>query len=67
VVTDGTVRYGDDPGIGPDSAWADVVGAHGDDVISGIYVRTGFSAGTNLKALLTEFGVNGQTFTFPTA
>jgi hypothetical protein len=64
-VDQGTVRYGDDAGNGPDSPWADVVAAHPDDVISGIYVTTGFSAGTNLKAMLNEFGVNGQVFTFP--
>jgi hypothetical protein len=65
IVNEGTVRYGDDPGAHPDAPWADVVAAHGTDVISGIYVTTGFSAGTNLKALLTDFGVNGQAFSFP--
>lgn len=63
-VTAGTVRYGDDAGDAPDSAWADVVAAHGDDVISGIYVSTGFSAGKNLRAFLSDLSVNAKTFHF---
>jgi hypothetical protein len=67
-VVAGVVRYDDDacggapaPGQTP---WADVVAAHGDDVISGIYVTTGFTGGQDLTALQTDLTVNGNTFCF---
>jgi hypothetical protein len=63
-VTAGTVRYDDDMGNGPDSSWQDVVAAHGGEVISGIYVSAGFSAGTNLQAVLSDLTVNGKAFHF---
>jgi hypothetical protein len=66
-VTGGDVRYDDDScdGTPPDQQpWADVVAAHGNDVISGIYVTTGFSGGQNLKAWLTDLTVNGKKFHF---
>ena len=63
-VTAGTVRYDDDAGNGPDSPWATVVAAHGNDVISGIYVSAGFSAGTNLSAFLSDLTVNTKEFHF---
>lgn len=61
-VSSGTVRYDDDAGNGPDSPWATVKAAHADETISGIYVSTGFSAGTNLTARLRTLGVNAQVF-----
>jgi len=64
------VRYDDDScdGVPPDQqSWADVVAAHGDDVISGIYVTTGFTGGTDLTAILRNLSVNGQSFTFGSA
>ena len=61
-VTSGTVRYGDDMGMGPDSPWETVVAAHGNDTISGIYVSAGFSAGNNLTAMLRTLGVNDSVF-----
>jgi collagen triple helix repeat protein len=64
-VTGGTVRYDDDTGNGAESSWADVVAAHGDEKISGIYVSAGFSAGANLHALVTGLSLNGNTFDFP--
>jgi hypothetical protein len=63
-VTSGSVRYDDDPGAGPDSAWADVVRNHGDAVISGIYVTVGFSGGKPLGATLKSMTVNGTAFAF---
>lgn len=63
-VTGGSVRYDDDAGNGPDSSWADVIAAHGNDVVSGIYVTAGFSGGQDLSAKLTSLAVNGQTFPF---
>lgn len=60
----GTVRYDDDPGNGPDQAWADVVAAHGSEVVSGIYVTAGFSGGMDLSALMESLTVNADTFRF---
>ena len=67
VVGSDSVRYDDDPCNGGDETWADVVAAHGSDVISGIYVTTGFTDGTDLTALLRSLSVNGHTFTFGSA
>jgi hypothetical protein len=63
-VTSGTVRYDDDTGNGPDQPWADALAAHGDEVISGIYVSAGFTAGTNLQTTLRGLTVNNAAFTF---
>jgi hypothetical protein len=63
-VVAGTVRYDDDPGAGADSPWATVRAAHASEVISGIYVSAGFSAGLNLSVLLTHLGVNADDFCF---
>lgn len=64
VATSGSWRYQDDAGDGPDVSWQDLVTAHGDDTISGIYVTTGFTAGDNLQALLRWMQINGTTYTF---
>ncbi len=64
------VRYDDDScdGVAPDQQhWSDVVAAHGSDVISGIYVTTGFTGGSDLTALLRGLSVNGHQFTFGSA
>lgn len=64
-VTQGTVRYDDDPGNGPDSPWQQIAADHADEVISlGIVVTTGFSAGTNLTGCLRILGVNEVVFLF---
>ena len=66
-VTSGDVRFSDDgcAGIGPDQQpWTDVVAAHGNDVISGIYVTTGFTGGQNLRAWLSDLTVNNEQFHF---
>jgi hypothetical protein len=63
-VVAGTVRYDDDPGAGADSAWATIQTAHASEVITGIYVSAGFSAGDNLSVLLTHLGVNADDFCF---
>lgn len=63
-VVAGTVRYDDDPGVGPDEPWATIQAAHAADVVSGIYVSAGFSAGDNLSVLLTHLGVNADDFCF---
>ncbi len=61
-VTEGTVRYDDDPGDDPDSPWQVIVAEHADEVISGIFVTVGFSAGTNLTGCLRTLGVNERVF-----
>jgi hypothetical protein len=61
------VRYDDDgcDGIPPDQQpWDDVLAAHGTEVISGIYISAGFTAGFDLSALVTDLTVNGDTFCF---
>jgi hypothetical protein len=66
-VTAGDVRYDDDgcDGTAPDQQpWADVVADHGDEVISGIYVTTGFSGGEDVYATLTGLTVNAKAFHF---
>ena len=60
----GTARYDDDPGNNPDEPWATIQTAHASEVISGIYVSAGFSAGLNLSVLLTHLGVNADDFCF---
>ena len=64
------VRYDDDScdGVAPDQQrWSDVVAAHGSEKISGIYVTTGFTGGSNLTALLRGLSVNEHQFTFGSA
>lgn len=66
-VTAGDVRYDDDAcdGVPPDQqSWAAVVAAHGSETVSGIYITTGFTGGTELSALLRSLSVNGNAFTF---
>jgi hypothetical protein len=66
-VVGGDVRYDDDgcDGIPPDQQpWADVLAAHGTEVISGIYISAGFTGGADLSALVTDLTVNGDTFCF---
>lgn len=66
-VTGGDVRYNDDAcdGVAPDQqSWADVIAAHGDDVVSGIYVTAGFTGGADLGATLTALTLNGTTHHF---
>jgi hypothetical protein len=53
----------DDYGVNG-ASWATVVGDHGDEVVSGIYITTGFSGGTDLSALLSDLTVNDTTFAF---
>jgi hypothetical protein len=54
------VRWGD-------QTWASILTAHGSDIVSGIYVTTGFTGGMDLTALLRSLSVNGQAFTFGSA
>jgi hypothetical protein len=66
-VTTGDVRYDDDScdGVPPDQQpWATVVAAHGTEVVSGIYVTTGFTGGADLTAILRTLSVNGHPFVF---
>jgi hypothetical protein len=74
-VSGANVRYDDDScdGAGdhnfPGSpagqqSWASVLANHGSEVISGIYVTTGFTGGADLTALLRELSVNGDSFVF---
>jgi hypothetical protein len=63
-VLSGSVRYNDDGGNNPDISYAAALAAHGSDEISLIKVSAGFSAGQNLRVLLTNLTVNNQAFTF---
>jgi len=66
-VTTGDVRYDDDScdGVPPDQqAWATVVAAHGDEIITGIGVTAGFAGGAPLAAILRSLSVNGEPFVF---
>jgi hypothetical protein len=63
-VVAGRVRYDDDPGNNPDEPWAAIQAAHASEVVSGIYVSAGFSAGLDLSVLLTHLGVNADDFCF---
>lgn len=62
-VRHGTVRYDDDTGNGPDQSWDSMVAAHGNDVISGIYISAGFSAGKNLRAFVSDMTVGAGLLT----
>jgi hypothetical protein len=74
-VVGSNVRYDDDSCDGADDhnfpgspagqqTWASVLANHGTETISGIYVTTGFTGGSDLTALLRSLKVNGHTFTF---
>jgi hypothetical protein len=41
-----------------------VLATHGTEVITGIRISTGFSAGTDLAALLRWLEINGEVFVF---
>ncbi len=45
-------------------SWASVLANHGSEVVSGIYVTTGFTGGTDLTAILRSISVNGNSFVF---
>jgi hypothetical protein len=64
VATSGSWRYNDDEGSGPDMPYADLIAAHGTETITDICISTGFTAGTNLAALLRWMEVNGERFAF---
>jgi hypothetical protein len=53
-VDQGTVRYDDDPGAGPDDRWSAVINAHGSEVVTGIYVTSGFSQPDTTGAVLNS-------------
>ena len=60
----GEFRYDDDPcgAAAVHLTWAQILAAHGDEVITGIYVTAGFSGGAPLAAILRELSVNGESF-----
>jgi hypothetical protein len=64
VATAGSWRYDDDGGTGPDSPFKTIQNAHADETISGICISVGFSAGTNLSALLRTWEVNTKDYAF---
>lgn len=69
VATSGVWRYDDDAGSGGQyglngAPFSTLKNDHGSDVISGIYITTGFSAGTNLESLIRWFDVNSSSFEF---
>jgi hypothetical protein len=63
-VTTGAVRYDDDGCTGAQQPWATVVAAHASEVVSGIFVTTGFTGGSTLAAILRSLKVNGTEFVF---
>jgi hypothetical protein len=69
VATSGVWRYDDDAGSGGPyglngAPFSTLIADHGTERISGIYITTGFSAGTNLAALLRWWEINGQRYAF---
>jgi hypothetical protein len=64
VATSGSWRYQDDIGDGPDEPFSQLINDHGTETITGIYISTGFTSGTNLQALLRWMQVNGTTYAF---
>jgi hypothetical protein len=69
AATSGVWRYDDDAGAGGEfgvngAPLSAVKGTHGDEIITGIFITTGFSAGADLSALLTTLSVNGERFRF---
>jgi hypothetical protein len=71
AATSGVWRYDDDGGAGGPGTYgvngapfSTLVADHGSETISGVCITTGFTAGTNLAALLREFEINGTTYAF---
>jgi hypothetical protein len=64
VATAGGWRYDDDPGVGPDVPFADILADHGSDEITDICITVGFSAGTNLAGLLRSWEINSTDYAF---
>lgn len=69
VATSGVWRYDDDAGAGGDygvngAPFSTLIADHGTERISGIYITTGFSAGTDLAALLRWWEINGTRYAF---
>jgi hypothetical protein len=64
VATSGSWRYDDDAGTGPDVPFSQLIAEHGSETITGIYITTGFSAGSELAALLRWMEINGERFVF---
>lgn len=66
-ITDGTkLRYSDDPcgaSYNPQT-WDEIVADHGDEMISGVYVTTGFAGGQDVRTVLRSMRVNGESFDF---
>jgi hypothetical protein len=69
VTTAEKLRYSDDPcGAEYDpQTWEEIVAAHGEEIIDGIYVTTGFAGGAPLAAILRSLKVNGTDFVFGAA
>jgi hypothetical protein len=65
-VTAGNVRYDDDGCTSATSQqpWSAVVAAHGSEIVSGIFVTTGFTGGDTLAAILRSLKVNESDFVF---
>jgi hypothetical protein len=63
-VKDGTVRYNDDRGEGPDMSWEHFIAQHGDEAIAKIGVTVGYSAGKNETGTLRSLEVNDHSWTF---
>ena len=70
VATAGLWRYDDDGGDGSGpygvngAPFSQVVDDHGTDKISKICISTGYSAGTNLSALLRSWELNAKDYAF---
>jgi hypothetical protein len=69
VATAGLWRYDDDGDLGTGefghgAPLGDVKQTHGNETISKICISTGFSAGTNLSALLRSWEINSKDYAF---
>jgi hypothetical protein len=69
VATAGLWRYDDDAGSGGEygfngAPFSEVVSDHGTEVITKICISTGFTAGTNLSALLRSWELNATDYAF---
>ncbi|HEY1238334.1 MAG TPA: collagen-like protein [Solirubrobacterales bacterium] len=71
VATSGVWRYDDDGGVGGTGTYgvngapfSTLITDHGNETISGIYISTGFTTGSQLQSLIRTLEVNGQEFEF---
>jgi hypothetical protein len=71
VPTNGVWRYNDDAGAGGPGTYgvngapfSTLIADHGSEIVTGIYITTGFSAGADLRSLTRALEVNNERFVF---